>query len=202
VVSDCKATPQRGAGKRVRDPEGHRTAILEAMRVTLSERGYAGTTIREVARRAGVTHGSVMHHFRSKEALAIAAVPSTTDLFAIALGEPATLPERLAESWVKRLDASTSDLLLALIHTASADRQLGVRLYEAMRERTVVALAGSLAGTDVDDRLDLVAAQLIGIAFNRYVIRSGPVAEMDVETLIDHLGGLLRHLLGPVLIPG
>jgi AcrR family transcriptional regulator len=202
VVNDCKAASQRGAGKRVRDPEVHRAAILEAMRVTLSQRGYVGTTIREVARRAGVTHGSVMHHFASKEALAIAAVPSTRDLFAIAHGDPATLPERFAESWVKRLDASAADLLLALIHTASADRQLGVRLYEALRERTVVAFAGSLAGTDVDDRLDLVAAQLIGIAFNRYVIRSGPVAEMDVATLTDHIGGLLRHLFGSVLVPG
>lgn len=61
--------------KRVRAPEVHREAILEAARAAFAERGYTRATIREIAGRAGVTHGLVMRHFGSKEQLFLAAVP-------------------------------------------------------------------------------------------------------------------------------
>ncbi len=50
-------------------------AILEAAREVFTERGYARATIREIARRAGVTHGLVMRHFGTKEQLLIEALP-------------------------------------------------------------------------------------------------------------------------------
>jgi hypothetical protein len=61
--------------RRRRDPEASRAAILEAAREVFAERGYARATIREIARRAGVTHGLVMRHFGSKEQLLIEALP-------------------------------------------------------------------------------------------------------------------------------
>uniref|UniRef100_UPI00292F5388 LacI family DNA-binding transcriptional regulator n=1 Tax=Clavibacter michiganensis TaxID=28447 RepID=UPI00292F5388 len=45
--------------RRRRDPEGHRAAIIEAARHTFAERGYARTTLREIARRAGVSESAV-----------------------------------------------------------------------------------------------------------------------------------------------
>lgn len=46
-----------------------RTAILLAARTQFVERGYDGTTIRDVASAAGVSVGSVHVHFRDKRAL-------------------------------------------------------------------------------------------------------------------------------------
>ncbi len=43
-----------------------RTALLEATGATLCERGIEGVTLREVARRAGVSHAAPAHHFPSK----------------------------------------------------------------------------------------------------------------------------------------
>lgn len=40
----------------------------------IAERGLAGTSIRQVAARAGVSIGAVQHHFRSKDALLAAAM--------------------------------------------------------------------------------------------------------------------------------
>lgn len=49
--------------------ERSRAAILEAALQMFSRQGFRGTSIRDVAARAGVSTGSVYHHFRDKEAL-------------------------------------------------------------------------------------------------------------------------------------
>lgn len=49
--------------------ERSRTAILEAALQLFSHQGFRATSIRDVAGRAGVSTGSVYHHFRDKEAL-------------------------------------------------------------------------------------------------------------------------------------
>lgn len=46
-----------------------RRALLEAARAALREQGPEGCSLREVARRAGVTHAAPYHHFPSREAL-------------------------------------------------------------------------------------------------------------------------------------
>ncbi|MDW7709875.1 MAG: TetR/AcrR family transcriptional regulator [Deferrisomatales bacterium] len=46
-----------------------RTAILHAAEELFAERGYDGTSTSAIAERAGVAHGTVFHHFRTKENL-------------------------------------------------------------------------------------------------------------------------------------
>jgi AcrR family transcriptional regulator len=46
-----------------------RARIRDAAFELFSERGAAGTSIRDIARRAGVSPGLVQHHFRTKDAL-------------------------------------------------------------------------------------------------------------------------------------
>lgn len=51
-----------------------RSALLAATIDCLVERGYAGTTTSEVARRAGVSPGALLHHFPTKADLLCASV--------------------------------------------------------------------------------------------------------------------------------
>jgi AcrR family transcriptional regulator len=44
-------------------------ALIDAAVVVLAERGIAGLSLREVARRAGVSHGAPAHHFKDKAGL-------------------------------------------------------------------------------------------------------------------------------------
>src|SRR4051794_24663679 len=105
-----------------RDPEGHRAAILEAARHTFTERGYARTTLREIARRAGVTHGLISRQFTSKELLFLSAVPGNRDLEQIAAGDPETLPDRIAHGFVQRMETeAANDPLVALLRSAASD---------------------------------------------------------------------------------
>src|SRR5262245_4881527 len=46
-----------------------RRALLDAALELVSSKGVQALTLREVARRAGVTHAAPYHHFPSKEAL-------------------------------------------------------------------------------------------------------------------------------------
>lgn len=49
--------------------ERSRTAILDAALELFSHRGYGATSMRDIASRAGVSTGSVYHHFADKEAI-------------------------------------------------------------------------------------------------------------------------------------
>jgi AcrR family transcriptional regulator len=52
--------------------ERTRTALLEAARALIRERGYERTTLEEVARRAGMTTGAIYGNFRNRDELFIA----------------------------------------------------------------------------------------------------------------------------------
>jgi hypothetical protein len=48
---------------------------------------------------------------------------------------------------------------------------------------------------DLDARVALVGAQMIGVAFSRYIARTDPLASMPPEQLTAHLTRMLRHIL-------
>ncbi len=50
-----------------------RKKLLDAAVALIRERGYAATTVDDLCARAGVAKGSFFHHFKDKEALAVAA---------------------------------------------------------------------------------------------------------------------------------
>ncbi|MFC4015177.1 TetR family transcriptional regulator [Nonomuraea purpurea] len=183
-----------------RDPEGHRAAILEAARHTFAERGYARTTLREIARRAGVTHGLISRHFSSKERLFLAAVPGNRDLEQVAAGDPATLPERIAHGFVQRMETdAVNDPLVALVRSAASDERAAAHLLVAMQERSLTVyrsvLSPNVPGDDLDTRVALLGAQLIGVTFSRYIARTEPLASMSPDELTAHLTRTLRHIL-------
>jgi AcrR family transcriptional regulator len=50
-------------------PADARNAIMEAAVVLFAERGFHGTTMRDIAERARVSQGLLHHHFGNKEGL-------------------------------------------------------------------------------------------------------------------------------------
>jgi AcrR family transcriptional regulator len=49
--------------------EATRAALLDEATALFAERGYAGTSLEDVASASQVTRGAVYHHFASKQAL-------------------------------------------------------------------------------------------------------------------------------------
>ena len=72
-----KPHPERGSA---------RTRLLEAARDAIRSKGFAATSVEELCQAAAVTKGAFFHHFKSKEALGVAAArhwsETTTAFFA------------------------------------------------------------------------------------------------------------------------
>jgi len=56
-------------GRRAEHTEDTRNALVHAARLLFSSKGYADSSIEEIVASAGVTRGSLYHHFSSKEDL-------------------------------------------------------------------------------------------------------------------------------------
>ncbi len=89
--------PRRGDGYHHGDL---RRALLHAGLALVAERGVDGLTLREVARRAGVSRAAPYHHFADKSALVAALAERGFEeleaaLRAVAEGEPGTPLDRL-----------------------------------------------------------------------------------------------------------
>jgi len=78
-----------------------RASVLDATVELLIERGYAGTSTRLAAERAGVSLGALQHHFRTKAELSVEAMRYVTerlaDEFVAAAPDSDDLTERFGE---------------------------------------------------------------------------------------------------------
>ena len=101
-------------------PRGSETreALLDAALAAMAERGFHGTSVPELAERAGVGAATMYRHFESKEALANALYLHAKRRFAARLwdGFPPDLPVRKAiqEVWSRLAELAVHDTALVL----------------------------------------------------------------------------------------
>ncbi|OBK28585.1 TetR family transcriptional regulator [Mycobacterium sp. 1165196.3] len=182
--------PKRSTTPGPRDERGVLAArIVAAARVEFAEHGWAGTTIRAIARAADVDPALVYHYFGSKEKLLDAAT-----------NPPQKWLDDVAKVWVtpvEQLGAAVLELMLA----SWDDEEIGPTLHAILqtaahepttREKLRRVVAGSLMGVahlgvDEDERLvrsGLIASQTIGLALMRYVWKIEPLASMTNEEML------------------
>ncbi|WP_328814102.1 TetR/AcrR family transcriptional regulator [Rhodococcus sp. NBC_00297] len=94
-------------GRRVRGARTRR-AMIDAATSLFSTRGYAGTGISEIARRAGVNSGSIYHAFGNKEGLLDAVMHTVADTMITSVE---TLPHQENATAAERLDAAARILV-------------------------------------------------------------------------------------------
>jgi AcrR family transcriptional regulator len=86
------ATPKSDPPRRKLSRDARRIQLIEATIDVLAQRGYARTTLTEVANQAGLSHGLVNFHFQTKEKLLI-----ETLLY---------LAEEYRQNWLAALEAA------------------------------------------------------------------------------------------------
>ncbi|NRQ31550.1 TetR/AcrR family transcriptional regulator [Nonomuraea sp. NN258] len=178
-----------------------RELILEAAIASFTATGYTGTTIRAVARAAGVDPALVMHFFGTKDGLFQAAIKGSmpvrlmTEAFA---GDPAGLGERLMTRYLELWeDPLHGGRLSAVLHAATATPGTAELLKGLMAGELLRPLTTRLTGDRADVRAALVATQLIGLAMSRYVLRIEPLASMPAAQVVAAVSpNLQRYLTG------
>lgn len=204
------ATGSRRAGRRAGETRT-REAILDAARRSFGEHGYDGATIRGIAAAAGVNPALVHHFYGTKEGLFAAAMklpvlPSEilARAFAAArdqLGDdfPAHLGEILVGTMLRAWDvAEVRAAFLGLLRTAATTEQGLVMLREFVRSTILASLVRAAGlGDDAEGRLRaaLVASQVVGLGFTRYLMRLEPIASASTEDLVAAIGPTVQRYL-------
>lgn len=190
-----------------RDERGVLAAkILAAARTAFAHTGWAGTTMRAVAREADVDPALVYHYFGSKEGLLDAATnPPQRWLESVAKTWTTPVPE-LGSALVRLMLGAWADdeigpVLRAVLQTAAHE--------ESTREKLRRVVEGSLMGVshlgvDEHDRLvrsGLISSQIMGLAMMRYVWRVEPVASMTDDEIVAAVAPNLQRYVEADITP-
>ena len=202
-MTDGATARRRGRPPRT-ESAGTRDRILAAAREVFSERGYEKTSVRGIAKAAGVDSALVHHYFGTKEqvfeaAVEVAFAPAMIVRDIVLEGPLDDVGERMTRVifglWENPV---TRKPLLAIVRSAvnnEADATVFRRLVSAQLLRRI---AGELDAPDAELRAELAAAQLVGIAMLRYVIKVEPLASADAEQIIARVAPVVQgHLTGP-----
>ncbi|MGU3502168.1 TetR/AcrR family transcriptional regulator [Mycobacterium sp. C31M] len=182
--------------------------ILAAAREEFAQHGWAGTTLRAVARGADVDPALIYHYFGSKEALLDAATTPPPRWLESVARTWATPADRLGEALLRLMLGAWADdeigpVLRAVLLTAAHD--------ETTREKLRRIVEGSLMGaaqigadeTDRRTRSGLISSQIMGLAMMRYVWRVEPIASMADGDLVAAIApNLQRYIEGDLSVAG
>ena len=180
--------------------EGTRRAILRAARALFAARGYEQTTIRAVAAQAGIDASMVMRYFQSKAGLFTAAVSTDLQVPDLSSAAASGRGELLVRYFVSRWEASAGDdKLIALLRTAVTSDAVAEQVQSTLTRRLTGPIA-ALGGEQVPERAALIAAQLLGLALCRYILRFEPLASLPADDVVAAVGPSVHDYLTRVSV--
>lgn len=110
------ATPSRRSNQERREQSTEQ--VLESALNLFVSRGYAATSMDDIARNAGLTKGAVYFYFKGKSALLLELISQSADLYAEVFSRmrastaPATAQLELFVDWAAQVGTQNNELLL------------------------------------------------------------------------------------------
>jgi AcrR family transcriptional regulator len=205
-VTDAATPRRRGRPSRTETEAAPATRdrILDAAREEFSERGYEKTSVRGIAKAAGVDSALVHHYFGTKEqvfeaAIEVAFAPALAAPTAVEDGPLDTVGERLTRFLLGIWENPTTRTpLLAIVRSAVNNESAAAVFRRLVAAQLLRRIAGRLDLPDAELRAELAAAQLVGVAMLRYVIKVEPLASADVERIVERVAPVVQgHLTAP-----
>ncbi len=178
--------------------ERTRAAILKAAQELFASQGYERTTVRDIAARAAIDPAMVMRYFGSKEAL-FARVTAfdlrLPDLTAVARSRiGATLVAHFLDVWEGE---RSSGSLTSLLRAAASNEDAAATIRTIFGGQVVPMLLQVVPPSELLVRAPLVATQILGLAFARYVIKVPPLVALSRADLVRLLGPTMqRYVIG------
>lgn len=189
--------------RRGRRPAGHDTRgeIVRAARDVFLEQGYDATSMRAVARRAGVDPGTVRHWFGDKAHL-FAATIGLSDVDPGAMVRAAVegpvegLGERIVRHVLEVWDADDGGAGIRIaLPVALADPERRALLPAFLGAEVLGPIAARLDPASARLRATLAATQMVGVLLARYVVGLEPVASLTAAQVASLVGPTLQKYL-------
>jgi AcrR family transcriptional regulator len=184
-----------------RDERGVLAArILAEARASFAEHGYSGTTVRAVARAADVDPALVFHYYGSKENLLdVATTPpqSFLDQNVSAWQTPrAELGEQLVRQMLRNWQNPEHEpILRAVMQIAGNEPAIREKLRQIIQRSMMGPSAQALSENERALRSGLIAAQLMGLAFMRFVWKIEPLASLDDDAIVAAIAPTIQRYL-------
>ncbi|ONI68444.1 TetR family transcriptional regulator [Kribbella sp. ALI-6-A] len=188
-----------GRGRRPGGPDT-RGEILRAARESFAGNGFAGTSLRGVARAAGVDAALVHHYFGGKDELFVEAMALPIDPRQVAAtivgGPPEELGRRIVTVFLGVWEsAEGQQRMKALLRSMVSSDQVAHLMRDGMTRMIIGPVSETLGVPDARLRVGLVASQLVGIALVRYLLELDPVTTTPTAELIDRIAPALQQYL-------
>jgi len=182
----------------LRKSDRARQAILEAARGLFAERGYDGTTVREVAARASIDPAMVIRYYGGKDELFVRAAEFDLRLPPLDQVPRVTIGEGLLRHYLQVWEKPQGNIGLAVLLRSAASNELSAqKMREVFAGQVMPALARVGDRATAPQRAGMVASQLLGLALTRYVLRFAPLVAMSVDELVAYVAPTIqRYALG------
>jgi AcrR family transcriptional regulator len=188
-------------------PRGRRSAgedtrqlIVDAARTEFATKGYDASSLRAIARVAGVDPALVHHYFDGKahlfaETMALPFRPADV-IAGILSGPRAEVGERLAAAFFTLWEVPASrERFVAMVRSAVSHEEAARMLREFLAREVFGRLAVELGVPDAELRAGLAAAQMVGVAMLRYVVGYEPLVAADPARLAEMVAPTLQRYL-------
>jgi AcrR family transcriptional regulator len=178
---------------------GTREAILSAARNRFAGQGYDGATIRAIAADAGVDPALVLHFYRNKEQLFVAALrfpiaPEQVATLVLHGGPRDQLGDRLIRFFLSAWGNPESRApFLAILRSATTNEQAATMLRQFVTKALLARVAEPLGVSRL--RVETAVAQMIGVVLLRYVIQIEPIASASDDEIATLVGPLIQRVL-------
>ncbi|MFJ6076759.1 TetR family transcriptional regulator [Pseudarthrobacter sp. NPDC092419] len=180
-----------------------RDHILEAARRLFAEHGFEGTSLRQVARSAGVDPAMVHHFFAGKDELFALSVELPADPEQVLSGVVDADAEKRGELVVRAVlrlwESPAQPGLLAFIRGTLGSKAKTTLLREMVTRTIINRIIAGLPGSpgELALRGNLVATQMVGLMMVRYVVRLEPLASTPAEEVVQLVApNVQRYLTG------
>jgi AcrR family transcriptional regulator len=166
--------------------------------------GYDGATIRGIAQDAGVDPALVHHFFGTKERLFVEAMQFPVVPSDVLPGIFAGDKDRVGEDVVRLFltiweDPRVRETAVGLLRSAVTHDEAARMLREFVTSAILAAIVGGTTAPYAPLRASLVASQVVGLAFTRYIVKLEPIASASVDDLAGAIGPTIqRYLYGEV----
>jgi len=191
--------PKGRTGRRPGTPDT-REAILAVARRRFATRGYDATSLRGIAADAKVDPALLIHYFGTKEGLFTAATGLPARLSELFAGLDGADRHESAEALVRGyLQVADSDqsrnAILALVRSAVSNEKAATMMREFLTTELLSVIAGWTQAPNAPLRASLVAAQLVGIAMLRHVVRVDPVVKASPDEIVALVAPVIERYL-------